>query len=93
MSAPVCRRVTIRGRVQGVYYRGWTEAEATERGLAGWVQNMPDGTVLAQFLGPEDAVSAMVAACWEGPRDARVEAVEVEPIEPVPPIAGFRIHR
>ncbi|MGF1502572.1 MAG: acylphosphatase [Paracoccaceae bacterium] len=86
-------RAVIRGRVQGVYYRGWTEEEANRRGLAGWVQNMPDGSVKAQFAGPEAAVEAMLAALWQGPRDAEVAAVEVERLAEIPPIAGFRINR
>ena len=40
-------RAVISGRVQGVWYRAWTEKEATERGLSGWVRNCSDGTVEA----------------------------------------------
>ncbi|MED6308637.1 MAG: acylphosphatase, partial [Pseudomonadota bacterium] len=28
----------IFGRVQGVWYRAWTEKEASRRGLCGWVR-------------------------------------------------------
>ncbi len=86
-------RARITGRVQGVYYRGWTAEQAERRGLAGWVQNMPDGSVLAQFIGPEAAVAAMIEACREGPSDARVEEIKTERVEPVPEIPGFRINR
>ena len=37
--------IVVRGRVQGVWYRGSAEARASELGLAGWVRNCPDGTV------------------------------------------------
>ena len=33
------RRVTIRGRVQGVGYRAWVEHQAVAHGLEGWVRN------------------------------------------------------
>ncbi len=89
----ICRRCTIRGRVQGVYFRAWTAEEATRRGLAGWVQNMPDGSVLAQFVGPEPAVAGMIEAAWQGPPDARVDAIETEPVDPPPPLETFRINR
>ena len=43
------RHVIIRGRVQGVGYRAWTEYTALERGLQGWVRNCRDGNVEALF--------------------------------------------
>ncbi len=92
-EAPIAVRARITGRVQGVYFRAWTEEEATRRGLAGWVQNMPDGSVLAQFVGPAAVVGEMLTACQQGPRDARVERVVAEPVSPVPPLQGFRINR
>jgi acylphosphatase len=75
-DADVCVSVRIRGRVQGVWYRGWTEGEAARRGLRGWVRNRRDGSVEALFCGPAALVQEMVEACWKGPPSARVEAVE-----------------
>ncbi len=71
----VAVRVVVSGRVQGVWYRGWTVDEARRRGLRGWVRNRGDGTVEAMFAGPEAKVRAMIAACHEGPPAARVSAV------------------
>lgn len=71
-------RARIRGRVQGVWYRGWTVETATAFGLHGWVRNRADGTVEALFAGPAAAVDRMVAACRRGPPAAQVTAVEVE---------------
>ena len=39
--------VRITGRVQGVWYRGWTADEAVQRGERGWVRNCWDGSVAA----------------------------------------------
>ena len=61
----VMRHVLIRGRVQGVGFRAWTEYTALERGLQGWVRNRRDGAVEAVFVGPADAVAAMIAACHQ----------------------------
>jgi acylphosphatase len=72
-------RVTISGKVQGVWYRAWTVREATARGLDGWVRNRPDGTVEALFAGAEAAVQDMLAACEQGPPAARVLAVTPQP--------------
>ncbi len=68
-------RLTITGRVQGVWYRGWTVEQAQARGLDGWVRNRADGSVEALVAGPAAAVEALVALCHEGPPAARVTAV------------------
>lgn len=76
MSGDVAVRVEIRGRVQGVWYRGWTVDQAAARGLRGWVRNRRDGSVEALFIGRKDDVDAMVEACREGPPAARVDSVQ-----------------
>ena len=68
--------VVIRGRVQGVGYRVWTEVTALERGLEGWVRNRHDSSVEAVFGGPEADVAAMIAECRRGPPGAWVDAVD-----------------
>jgi acylphosphatase len=73
------RHVIIRGIVQGVGYRAWAEQAALRRDLEGWVRNRRDGTVEAIFFGPDQEVEAILAACREGPRGARVDTVEVVP--------------
>ena len=72
----VHRVVIVRGRVQGVGYRAWTEITALERGLGGWVRNRRDGSVEALLIGPNDVVAAMIEACRNGPPGARVEALD-----------------
>lgn len=76
-AGPIIRRVVIRGRVQGVGYRAWTEREAILRGLEGWVRNRRDGSVEALFAGPELVVGAMIGACRKGPALARVDDIIV----------------
>ncbi len=83
------RRVTIRGRVQGVGYRDWMRREAERLGLQGWVRNRRDGSVEALVAGDEAAVRALLAACRRGPPLARVDEVAEVADEP-PGEAGFR---
>ena len=83
--------VRITGRVQGVYYRAWARGEAERLGLTGWVRNNPDGSVSALIIGTSHARTAMLQAMEDGPPDARVEAVEAEPVEPNERPAGFEI--
>ena len=81
--------VRIEGRVQGVFYRGWTIDEAIRRGLRGWVRNRRDGSVEALFAGSKSAVDEMVAACSKGPSSARVTAVSTNAAV-FPDQPGFR---
>ncbi len=74
-------RLTITGRVQGVGYRDWAIATGRRFGLTGWVRNRADGTVEALVVGDDTAVGTMIEACRHGPVLARVEAVDVEPVE------------
>jgi acylphosphatase len=70
------RHVFIRGRVQRVGYRAWTEYTALDQGLQGWVRNRQDGAVEAVFAGPAEAVAEMIEACRRGPPGAKVDAIE-----------------
>jgi acylphosphatase len=74
-------RVRVTGRVQGVFYRGWTQEEAEALGLKGWVRNERDGSVTALIAGPKGKVSQMVDALWEGPGAASVNYVATEELE------------
>ncbi len=87
---PVQRvRLVISGRVQAVWFRGWTVDEAMMRGLDGWVRNCRDGTVEAVFQGAPEVVEDMIEACRQGPPAARVTNIERFDHEaPIPP--GFR---
>lgn len=81
-------QVVISGRVQGVWYRAWTQKKATGFGLRGWVRNRADGSVEAVFCGAAAQVAAMIAACHDGPPLARVDAVVSEPCSE-PDESGF----
>jgi acylphosphatase len=69
--------VKIEGRVQGVYFRAWTDATARGFGLSGTVRNANDGSVEAVFSGPAEKVEEMLKLCAKGPPDARVSKVTV----------------
>lgn len=83
-AAPKAVRVRIHGRVQGVWFRAWTEEEARRRRLAGWVRNRRDGTVEAVFAGAPATVDEMVALCRKGPPLAVVTDLDVSPEDAVP---------
>ncbi|XP_045757211.1 acylphosphatase-1 isoform X1 [Mirounga angustirostris] len=49
----------IFGKVQGVFFRKYTQAEGKKLGLVGWVQNTDEGTVQGQLQGPISKVRHM----------------------------------
>jgi acylphosphatase len=77
----VVRRLSIRGRVQGVGYRWSMTREATRLGVAGWVRNRLDGSVEAVVTGKVTDVQAIIAWAQRGPAGAQVIAVEVHAAE------------
>ncbi|MCP4395181.1 MAG: acylphosphatase [Alphaproteobacteria bacterium] len=67
--------VKISGRVQGVWYRGWTVDEAKARDVEGWIANRPDGSVEALFAGKKYSVQDMLSVCRKGPALANVTSI------------------
>ena len=74
----MARRYTIRGRVQGVGYRYFTQRIALRLGIRGWVRNLPNGDVEVHA----EADSAILASFREelerGPSSSAVDAVSEE---------------
>ena len=85
------RRFLVRGRVQGVGFRWFVEREAHILGIAGWVRNNHDGSVEVRAQGSRDQLSGLHSRLREGPRAARVDAVEVEDEKPTTGLSSFRI--
>lgn len=71
-------RAIVTGIVQGVGYRASTAHEAQRLQLAGWVRNLPDGSVELEAEGPDDIVDALITWCRRGPTHAEVDDVVVE---------------
>lgn len=83
-------RFVVSGRVQGVFFRASTRAEATRLGLAGSARNLDDGRVEVIAIGLDDALDALERWLRQGPPSARVESVAREAIQDRP-AEGFRI--
>ena len=86
---PVRRRVTVRGRVQGVFFRDSVRRLAAGCGVAGSAENLDDGSVEVILEGPRDAVEQVVAYCADGPEGADVSQVDAREEEPEG-LEGFR---
>ena len=84
------RRLSVAGRVQGVWFRESCRDQALAARVAGWVRNLGDGRVEVVLEGPPAAVDEVVAWCRRGPRRARVDGIEVVDEAPVGE-QGFRV--
>jgi acylphosphatase len=83
-------QLTVRGRVQGVFFRDSTRREAERRELAGWAANRPDGSVEVVLEGRAEDVRELAAWCRHGPRGAEVMNVEERERE-VEGLRGFLV--
>jgi acylphosphatase len=75
------KQIRIIGEVQGVFFRKSTVQKAKELDIKGWVRNEPDGSVLAEIEGHQQAVTVMEAWLKMGPENARVEKLIIQPGE------------
>ncbi len=87
----LAQRFVVRGRVQGVGFRWFVEREAHILGVAGWVRNNHDGSVEVLAQGTRDQLSGLHGRLREGPRAARVDAVDIADATPVTGLSSFRI--
>ena len=86
---PIARRFTVKGRVQGVFFRDSTRRVAQSLGLTGHAINLGNGDVDVLACGDPDAVARLAAWLQEGPRMAEVTDVVERPAGTEAP-DGFR---
>ncbi len=84
------RRVTVEGRVQGVFFRDSVRQRAQSHAVSGWVTNRADGAVEAVFEGTPNDVERLIAFARTGPRQAEVDKVDVREEEPEG-LSGFQV--
>ncbi|WP_394202231.1 acylphosphatase [Shewanella waksmanii] len=71
-------RVTVAGKVQGVFFRRYTFDKAVGLGLTGYVSNLDSGDVEVLVQGGEGPTQAMVDWLYQGSPMSRVDAVYIE---------------
>ncbi len=84
-------KVIVKGQVQGVGFRYFTQRTAESLNLAGWVRNRSDGAVEAELEGSETAVEAALEALRQGPDGGRVDEMAVERQDYRGDFKGFEI--
>ena len=83
----------ITGRVQGVGFRNFTQMRARQLGVSGWVRNENDGSVRLEAEGPRAALEDLLEAIHDGPRTARVRAVDADWDDATDEFETFRVRR
>jgi acylphosphatase len=79
--AEIARHISVTGRVQGVFFRGWMQEQANELAVTGWVRNCPDGRVDAHIEGEDAAVQQLIERVRKGLPAARVDDVHLWDVE------------
>jgi len=85
-------RLTIKGKVQGVFFRATAKDIADELRVKGWVRNLPDRNVEITGTATEEMLQKFIDWCNQGPPKARVDEVIVEELD-FQPFNDFRIIR
>ncbi|WFP48874.1 acylphosphatase [Methylomonas sp. EFPC3] len=86
-----CVHIIVKGRVQGVYFRAYTQKQAVKLNLSGFVRNLADGSVEIVASGHSEELQKLVAWCHRGPLLAKVGEVTVTPHHSDEHFAGFEI--
>ena len=89
----VARKFFIRGLVQGVGFRFFTQRAAARYQVKGYVKNNRDGSVEVLAEGAEDTVEAFKHDLTAGPTWSRVDEIEEIVLEPNGFYTSFRIER
>lgn len=89
------RRVhlTIKGQVQGIFFRAFVREQAKKEDVVGYVTNTSQGDVEVVIEGEKEAVEKMIAACKKGPPLARIGAIDIKEERPAKEFTEFTIKR
>jgi len=69
--------VWVTGSVQDVGFRYFTNRNAKELGIKGWIRNTEDGKVEAVFQGDENNIQRMIELCRHGPSSSHVKDIKI----------------
>ena len=89
---PMHLQLTIRGKVQGVFFLKSTHEEALRLGLSGTVGNLSDGSVQVHVQGDVVQVEKLLQWCRTGPPRAVVSSFETKGL-PIANFSGFTVLR
>ncbi len=71
----------VSGRVQGVWYRAFTQKTASRLEVVGYVENLDDGRVHLVAEGTPEQLATLLAKLKEGPPGARVDHIATDDVQ------------
>ena len=86
-------RTIVEGRVQGVGFRYFTQQQAVQLKLVGWVRNRWEGTVESVAEGPREDVEKLLQAIRRGPHAGTTQNVKYDFQEATGEFSSFQIRR
>ncbi len=86
-------KITVKGKVQGVWYRQSTLEIATKLDIKGWVRNLHNGDVEITAEGEAEALESLIEWCKKGPPLAVVKEVNVVEQSYIGDLTEFQITR
>ncbi len=85
-------KILVSGRVQGVYFRLFTQNKAKHFAIKGSAKNLPDGRVEIIAEAENLAIEKFIKWCHKGPITARVDRVEIAELQHDELLTSFEIH-
>jgi len=85
------KRIVVEGDVQGVFFRANTLQHATQLGLVGTVQNLPNGNVEIYVQGKEVVIEQLLNILQTKLYPEHIRQVTQEVIHPPHQLRGFRV--
>lgn len=71
-------QILVKGIVQGVGFRAFTQSEANKFGIKGRVKNELDGSVYIEAEGQEEILEKFIEGCQKGPLLSKVSEIKVQ---------------
>lgn len=82
---------SVRGLVQGVNFRWYTQRRAAELGICGFVRNMPDSSLDVVAEGSRSSLDSLLDYLRVGPSSAIVESVDTQWSSPTGEFSRFEV--
>ncbi len=89
----IARKFIVKGIVQGVGYRFFTQRAAAECGITGYVKNLENGDVEVVAEGEQTDMENFKRKLLAGPQYSIVKSLEEIVLEPTNGFPSFRIER
>ena len=84
-------KITVSGKVQGVFFRHYTSQEASKLGICGYVKNLSNGDVEIVTQGEASQVDKLIEWAKSGSPAAQVKNHQVEIMPHLDDFADFEV--